>query len=308
MAKKKVAILGSGVIGLTCADVLQGDFDVTIITKQRVPPTSRAAAAIWFPHAVEGPRVLEWADATRKRLDELMKHETETGLRLVDFTFLGKKNPPLRVPFLEYHAVAPPEGFTYANVIRVHLIDTSIYLPFLWKRVQELDVREIIVTRPMLEDLAREFALIVNCTGYESKKLWRDTSLKPGRGVTLSIPRPEFDGACVYEEELRTLMYVIPRTTDCILGGVEEEVERWTTDDEELTGIVARCVAATKLPWPSTKPEAYVGIRPKRNPVRLEQDPNDKKVVHCYGHGGAGFTVSWGCAEDLASLVRDIVA
>ena len=43
-----------------------------------------------------------------------------------------------------------------------------------------------------------------------------------------------------------------------------------------------------------------VGLRPVRPAVRLEREGH---VVHCYGHGGAGVTLSWGCAEDVAALV-----
>jgi D-amino-acid oxidase len=48
-----------------------------------------------------------------------------------------------------------------------------------------------------------------------------------------------------------------------------------------------------------------VGLRPARPGDRLELDAiGGTAVVHNYGHGGAGVTLSWGCAE----AVRDLVA
>jgi D-amino-acid oxidase len=49
--------------------------------------------------------------------------------------------------------------------------------------------------------------------------------------------------------------------------------------------------------------EHRVGLRPVRPQVRLEAEPvNGVTVVHNYGHGGAGVTLSWGCAQDAAAL------
>jgi D-amino-acid oxidase len=40
--------------------------------------------------------------------------------------------------------------------------------------------------------------------------------------------------------------------------------------------------------------------------VVLEKVPSSK-IIHNYGHGGSGVTLSWGCAEEVLSLVDDIV-
>ena len=47
------------------------------------------------------------------------------------------------------------------------------------------------------------------------------------------------------------------------------------------------------------------GLRPARSQVRLEKTTGalGRPVIHCYGQGGGGVTVSWGCADEVLALV-----
>ena len=48
-----------------------------------------------------------------------------------------------------------------------------------------------------------------------------------------------------------------------------------------------------------------VGLRPHRDPgfVLKADKLGDKLLVHNYGHGGAGITLSWGCAREVVGLI-----
>jgi D-amino-acid oxidase len=50
-----------------------------------------------------------------------------------------------------------------------------------------------------------------------------------------------------------------------------------------------------------------VGLRPGRHAIRLEAEVvgGGGVVVHNYGHGGSGVTLSWGCAEEVVGLVKE---
>jgi D-amino-acid oxidase len=58
--------------------------------------------------------------------------------------------------------------------------------------------------------------------------------------------------------------------------------------------------------WNPVANPPVAGLRPYRaETFRLEPElVGEKFVVHNYGHGGAGITLSWGCALEIAELVK----
>ena len=95
-----------------------------------------------------------------------------------------------------------------------------------------------------------------------------------------------------------------------MLGGTyQEDSTEVPSEDDEIADIVGRCALMdtriATLPVRGTR----VGNRPSRSAVRLELDRISQRqpIIHNYGHGGGGVTLSWGCAEEVAELVRDLV-
>jgi glycine/D-amino acid oxidase-like deaminating enzyme len=74
----------------------------------------------------------------------------------------------------------------------------------------------------------------------------------------------------------------------------------------------ARTAAAAPLRAPILSDDqvvrAVAGIRPfRRNGPRIERQAwAGKTVVHNYGHGGAGYTLSWGSAHEAAELLAGV--
>ena len=264
----KITIIGAGVSGLTTAVVLrEAGHDVTIFAKETVDTTSAAAAAIWYPYHIASEHAERWADETRRELVALLA-EPEAGVSMIDFDVNGER-------------------------VHVPLVDTTFYLPYLRRRFGGP-----IVQRDLSRDdlAALECDVLVNCAGYGARELFGDEELVPGYGIAVVADRPALDHALVTDEPL---MYVIPRTADCILGGYDQAVP---PPEGEVEAIVARCRAA--VPEVTGRVRAVKrGIRPVRTSVRLERTSlAGKPLVHNYGHGGAGFTVSWGCAREVLRL------
>ena len=61
---------------------------------------------------------------------------------------------------------------------------------------------------------------------------------------------------------------------------------------------------------PTVPGACIAGVRPyRKNTYRLDHELSGQKfLVHNYGHGGAGITLSWGCAQQVHDLVAGRIA
>ncbi len=267
----RAAVVGAGVAGLTCGVVLaDAGFDVTLFAREIRATTSAVAAAIWYPYHIEPKRKVErWARASYREFERLARVRG-SGVSMVD---------------------------VFGEQLPVPLIETPIYLPWLRRnlRIHRRTIRD-------LAALARDFDVVVNCAGLGARELCGDSLLQPGRGVVLKTANPGIVRHMVRIDR-DELTYVLSRTDDVVLGGTDDASESRDVPPELAAAIYARCAAVEpRLP---AEFAIDVGFRPLRSAVRLERE-RGTRIVHNYGHGGAGFTVSWGCARDVLRIAKTV--
>jgi len=312
--KRRAAIVGAGISGLTTAIVLGEAEYEPVIFADRLPlnTTSAVAAAIWFPYDVTPEDLVNaWAFFTFGRLLDLEK-DPDSGVSLTDFEILSQSDA-IEIPRwteaigyrrMERHELRFP--FMSGYRITVPKMETPQYLPYLVTRIERLGGSINKIDRlEHIEDLKNdEFSVVINCSGYGARKLVPDLDVTAHKGQVVVVPKSNRRNAMVCGDPLT---YVIPRTSDCVLGGMNAKEE----DGEELPAdsvkqIIERCKAAgfeescAELGHP-------VGERPyRKSGVRVQAGwTRDKRlVIHNYGHGGCGLSLSWGCAQKVRELVE----
>jgi len=311
-----VAIVGAGVSGLTCGVVLAERGFRTAIFAEEIGQhtTSGAAAAIWFPYdARPAEKVIPWALRTHEALVNLSR-DLFAGVSIIELRQFSRAReidvPDWAVP-LGAQPVIPREVqgslelFRSGFSLQIPLMDTTIYLDYLVKRFQNAGGSITPKARfERLEDVFPEFDLVINCAGIGARELIPDADLEPHRGQVAIVSKVN-NLSCAIVCDDPPLMYAIPRANDCVFGGTNEISDDLDVDPDSTARILDECSHVLKMDKPNVLVER-VGLRPfRRSGVRLEYDRlrDGRTVVHNYGHGGAGFTLSWGCAEDVLRIV-----
>jgi D-amino-acid oxidase len=309
---RTVAIVGAGISGLTCAVLFAERGYRTAILAEEIGTntTSAAAAAMWYPYdAGPSDKAIAWALETYRTLLDLARNP-RSGVSIIElrtFSRIGEIEIPEWALPLGARALSSgiPAAFISGFSLNVPLMDTTIYLDYLAQRFCAAggEIHQKCFAR--LEDVDRSFELVVNCAGIGAGTLAQDPSLEPHRGQVAIVPKIDLPYAVVCDDS--PLTYAIPRANDCVLGGTNDLSDNRTIDPAATARIVTECSRVLNLEKPDVL-AARVGLRPfRRSGIRVEraQLRDSRVAIHDYGHGGSGFTVSWGCAEAVARIALE---
>lgn len=316
-SRLSITVIGGGASGLSCGVRLrEAGFPVHLYTREDPrETTSGVAGAIWHPLSSIGhPRQEEWALATGRAFGQLADLP-DSGVQRIPLLepMAGPEFEPDWVKVLTNLRLARlddlPPGYIHGIWYDTYLIETPLYLPFLMDRFQALGGTVSIQEVTELDALTAADRIVVNCSGVWAGQLADDPRVYPIQGQVIRLrPQPGWRHGIHVDGGRLGFSYIFPRSQDCILGGTQVP-HVWSRQPDEAVSadIRRRCAVLRGDAALAEALDVRVGLRPGRDEVRLavEQRPRGP-VIHNYGHGGIGYTLSWGCADEVTRLALGV--
>lgn len=260
MQAGEVAVIGSGIMGLTSARLLQdAGWTVTIYTRNVARhTTSNVAAGEWSPYSVFDPSVA--SDAFRSQLGWAARvaHHAYTNLGGADYGVRWLEAYSLQdtlnagdaddagdlADLFPFSATLGPGEHPfpspYARRFVTMQIDPAVLLRRLIRDFQASGGRFVIRNFSSRSDiLSVPEPVIFNCTGLGAAELFGDTELTPAKGQLVYLPPDPaidyftFGGG-------RGILYMFPRSDVLLLGGTFKLGDYTTNPEADETERIVR--------------------------------------------------------------------
>ena len=308
-----VIVVGAGVIGLVTALRLQSQgLWVEIWTRDESEQTTSAVAgAIWYPFLAEPrERVAAWGEFTFHRLRELAR-DPDAGVYMRSVTEIFDEDEPDLwwargvAGLVRLSPAELPVGYRAGVRVDVPVCEVPVHMPWLVRCLRERGVRFVHREVGSFEEPLAAARMVVNCCGLGARELCDDDELQAVRGQVIRLKGAQMSEAWI-DDTGDGPCYLVPRADGLVIGGTAQiGDERLAVDDSDSEAILKRAMDVFPQLRDAEVIAGSVGLRPCRSSVRLEceQRPDGRRLVHNYGHGGSGYTLAWGCAEEVASLL-----
>ncbi|XP_030751718.1 D-aspartate oxidase isoform X1 [Sitophilus oryzae] len=327
-----IAVIGGGCMGLASAleiqKLLKNNVQVTIFAEKFTPDTtSDIAAGLWEPYLLgetEPENLIRWGKGTYDYLTQLWQEgkAKEAGICLqpcINLNEEASEETPVWLPItLGYSKLTPGHlkslneqykwNFNVGYSFITFTWEGAIFLPYLMKIFSENGGKTVQRRIEHFNELSN-YDVIVNCTGLASRDLLNDLDVTPIRGQIRRVKAPWQYSSFLIDHKNEGSCYIIANTHSVVLGGTKQKSFDTTlsdADSDRFLNHLNRFIPSLK---DAEVVKNVVGLRPYRSKVRLEEEflktPDGKtlKVVHNYGHGGSGLSLSVGCGQHAAELV-----
>jgi len=303
-----VIVVGAGVIGLTTAVCLaESGMRVTVRAAEPPERTTSVVAGAMCGLSATGPDdpATRWTELATPEFLALARRPG-TGVHMLRGRLVsnwGDAPPPWAATLPGYAPCTDEEraGYRVGFWVELPFADMPVYLAYLADRLARAGGAVEIGRVDDLAALATSGTTVVNCTGVGARALVPDPLVRAVKGQHVVVENPGLDGFLFEGGSPDAWVGYFPHGDRVVLGGVALD-DDWDPDpDPAVTEqILTRCAAVEPKLAGARVIRTEAGLRPVRPAVRLEAEGN---VVHNYGHGGVGVTLSWGCARDVVALI-----